>query len=190
GRLAVAPKPADGEQGRRDAAEAHKAHARRLSRSSRTLVVYADGSVRRPSGLSPRAGASAIGYLKGRAVFERCVRLPPSAKTYDAELAGLRLGLHEAMEFGAQHPDVTNIYLFCDDTFAVQSAFGGGLKSGEMDCAVIQQLACTFLVKDESRKITIAWVPGHKGIEGNTAANGLARRMTSDAQRVKEAEAA
>jgi hypothetical protein len=70
-----------------------------------------------------RRVGSAIGLHKGNEAFAHKVGLGEGNEIYDAEMAGLHIGLLSALHFIKEHNNVDKIFLFTDNTATVKSIF-------------------------------------------------------------------
>src|SRR5258708_6543073 len=73
---------------------------------------------------------------------------------------------------------VKHLHVFSDNDSAVRASLDCGPKAGQRIAKRIRRTAKQWLGEDANRTITIAWIPAHTGIKGNTRADKLAKRGT------------
>ncbi|XP_077506673.1 uncharacterized protein LOC144115915 [Amblyomma americanum] len=125
-----------------------------------STLLFTDGSV------LPATGQGAASLVAPQLNATRTCRLPFPGSSPAAELAGL----HLAADLNATTPPGTVVVL-CDSRPALQ------LLSRPLD-----NVAATSLLRDRlqtlegaGHQISLHWLPGHSGIEGNDLADALAR---------------
>lgn len=132
--------------------------------SSRTLVVYSDGSL----SVQGHAGYGFAIHRNGVTILNGSGRLGP-AEVYDAEAKGALEGLRAAISL----PDADRIVV-CLDNLATATCLRGMPSDSSQDIFLeFQSLA------QEYGAVEIRWIPGHADIPGNEQADALAKAGTS-----------
>uniref|UniRef100_A0A0W0F0U4 RNase H type-1 domain-containing protein n=1 Tax=Moniliophthora roreri TaxID=221103 RepID=A0A0W0F0U4_MONRR len=110
------------DEGKDEAAEAHKDMVKQLENNDTALLVYTDGSLVKRGGF-PAVGAAVVAYHKGQEIRHQKLGMGRRAEVYDAEMAALSMGAKLALSICSQKPQITHIYYFADNTSAAQSIF-------------------------------------------------------------------
>ncbi|KAK0369583.1 RNA-directed DNA polymerase from transposon x-element [Colletotrichum limetticola] len=126
-------------------------------------IVFSDGS---------RATNGAVGYgfviyRDSKRIAQGCGRLG-LAEVFDAEVEGARAGLRRALLTNRGHP----IHICIDNTSVIQGIRGKAPDSSQEAFLEIQEAARIFDIRTH-------WSPGQQGIEGNEAADRLAKEETT-----------
>jgi len=123
----------------------------------------------------PQVSAAAVGYHKGIEVFYKKMGMGGRAEVYDAEMAGLMLGAKLASTFIMNHPKVTKIHYFIDNSAAAGAIFDPKPQPGQLYAAKFHQRMAQFLDNNTTCAIEINWCPSHCKIKGNDRADELAK---------------
>ncbi|KAJ8981503.1 hypothetical protein NQ317_016500 [Molorchus minor] len=91
----------------------------------------------------------------------------------DPEVHAIELCLRENIERGYK---VKTILIYCDSQAALQALACKNIKS-----KLIWNCLETLQALGNQNKVTLKWVPGHKGVEGNEEADTLARKGSDTA---------
>jgi ribonuclease HI len=97
------------------------------------------------------------------------------AEVYDAEMAGLMMGAKAACKLAKRKNSANHIFLFADNTSAVQSIFDPKPGPSQLYAIKTHRHLTRFLDSHPNNQVTIAWCPGHKNIRGNERADKLAK---------------
>lgn len=139
--------------------------------------MYTDGSMVKKKGF-PQVGAGAVGYHEGREVFVGRMGMGGRAEVYDAEMAGLKMGASLAVKYIANHPEISTIHYFVDNSAAAEAIFDPKPRPGQLYAAKFHRKMARFLDNDPRHTIEIAWCPSHCNIKGNDRADELAKEAT------------
>jgi len=97
---------------------------------------------------------------------------------YDAEMAGLSMGAKLALRYTTNHPQITQIIFYVDNSAAAGAIFDPKPSPGQFYAAKFHRKMTKFLDKDITHSIEIAWCPSHCNIKGNGRADELAKEAT------------
>jgi len=162
------------EKEKQEIIDSHKKQVQKLEEKEESLVIYSDRSMVRRKGF-PQVSAAVVGYHKGIEVFSKKMGMGGRAKVYDAEMAGLMLGAKLASTFIKNHPEVTKIHYFIDNSAAAGAIFDPKPQLGQLYTAKFHQRMAQFLDDNTTRAIEINWCPSHCKIKGNDRADELAK---------------
>ncbi|XP_077538059.1 uncharacterized protein LOC144150114 [Haemaphysalis longicornis] len=135
--------------------------------SNRALALFTNGSVT-PG--PPKSAAAAC--VAPQLNEHRQCRLPFPACSTTAELAGLHLAADMALE---QQPNYTTITIYCDNKAALQRLQRPHGHTASV--ALLHVKLCA--VASQGSAVRLQWLPSHVGIEGNEAADTLAKAAHS-----------
>jgi len=126
----------------------------------------------------PQVGAAAVGYHNGEEVFSRTMGMGGRAEVYDAEMAGLMMGAKLALKYTTNHPEITQITFYVDNSAAARAIFDPKPSPGQLYAPKFHGKMTKFLNADIAHSIEIAWCPSHCNIKGNDRADELAKEAT------------
>lgn len=159
--------------------EAAKAHNTTLEQfyGTTTIAIYTDASETR-SGKGIGVGLVAYDLLKSsqrrKIIIQQSYRnIGTSQQVYNGELEGITSGIEYASktaEKGQQY------YIYSDNKGSLQRLQKISDLPGQ-DCQ-IRAIRAAKQLADKGAKLTIAWVPGHKDVDGNERADMLAKLGT------------
>jgi ribonuclease HI len=103
------------------------------------------------------------------------------AEAFDAEKWALAKSLAWAVKFTSLHPhkNIKKLNFYIDNAAVVKTTYDISPTSGQWIGKHIKRNIDKWLEEDEQRKIIIAWIPAHKGIKRNEAADKLAKAACS-----------
>ncbi|CAD6948366.1 unnamed protein product [Tilletia laevis] len=157
-----------------------KQHNALIEAKAPTLLVYSDGSL-------SAEGAAGAGFVVYRArentrnkVLDASIHLHQDKEVFDAEVYGMFTGLKTAFS-AADRSGEQDIMAFIDNQAALRalaqrsrtSASSGSLLT------LTRRETVKWLESDPARSVHLAWVPGHKDIEGNDYADEMAKKGSS-----------
>ena len=131
-------------------------------------LVFSDGS-----GYNDQVGAAAIAVDENGHEFERRKYLGPLSRhtVYEAEVAGIALAVDIIIEM-----QVTGkIAILLDNQAAITSMTKRKPHSGQALVKMAQESICNLINRHHEIELTIVWVPGHEGVEGNEKADRAAK---------------
>ncbi|GAA5998190.1 hypothetical protein JCM11641_002667, partial [Rhodosporidiobolus odoratus] len=153
------------------------------------LILYSDGSL-----MDGRAGASLAWRRRpvegeedkeGWAFPAKGMAMGQHQPVYAAELVGVRLALStiSAMLASRSAPESapTPIHLFLDNQSAVLNSCSPASTSGQHLRRYNLTLYRSLLSAYPHVSLTVHWVPGHIGVEGNEAADAAAKTASGRA---------
>ena len=104
------------------------------------------------------------------------------AEVYDAEMAGLMMGAKLASRYNKDHPEITHIVFYVDNSAAAGANFNPKPRPGQLYAAKFHHRVTKFLDVDNAHMIEyIAWCPSYCNIKGNDRADELAKEATQRA---------
>lgn len=158
--------------GKDKAAEAHAKLRAQIPRDE--IISYSDGSQ-----LNGNTGWGAITYYKS--THRTAIGALDKAEVFDAEITGALAAAQLTARFLETQPTPTAAHYFLDNQAVVS-----GLLKAPPDRSQDKFLAFRDLAKVAARKgcqTFVSWVPGHKNVEGNEAADALAKKGSELAPR-------
>jgi ribonuclease HI len=135
-----------------------------LTRSGDLLIVYTDGS-----GINEKVGAAAV-TLQGD-TRQAYMGEDIESTVYAAELEGIRM----ALEITSRAEKDKGI-IFSDSQAALKAIRNLGCSSGQY--IVRQIVQCLNELQLAGKRIDLHWIPAHRDIEGNEAADKAAKEAT------------
>ncbi|KAE8218743.1 hypothetical protein CF319_g7441 [Tilletia indica] len=155
-------------------------HSTLIKVKSPTLMVYSDGSL-------SADGAAGAGFVIYRAnenareqVLDASIHLHQDKEVFDAEIYGMFTGIKTAFSV-AERSGEQDIMAFIDNQAALRALKQSprtNSSSGAL-LALTRRETIRWLEADADRSVHLAWVPGHKNIEGNDYADEMAKKGSS-----------
>jgi len=142
------------------------------------VVIYTDGSVGENN-----CNGGAGGFIKWpRNPDTQDFKIPCGRKctSYRAELVALREALSVIKDDDDTLPSEYNIWLFTDSESSIERLQRGPGAQVDSLAGEIWQILSSI---SQNHKIILQWIPGHKDIVGNEAADQLAKEGASMTQR-------
>ena len=68
-----------------------------------------------------QVGTAAVGYHNGVEGFAKKMGMGGRAEVYDAEMAGVMMAANKAARYAAQHPEVTDLVHFVDNSAVAEA---------------------------------------------------------------------
>ena len=167
------PKGSESEE-ETDAATRHTTQVEELTESQSNLIVYSDGSLMKKSGFA-RVGASVVVYHKGSEVATMKMGMGGRVEVYDAEMAGLMMGVKIAVDYARSHAQIKHLHFYTDNSAAIKAIFDPKPRSGQHYVSTFYTTIVKFLDDDPNHQLSISWCPGHADILGNKRADELAK---------------
>jgi ribonuclease HI len=140
-------------------------HMPQLGPEDREVHCYTDGSRQ-----AKRTGTGIIIKRKGAETLRRVVPLGSLATVYQAELNGISMAATLMREEGISDMSIT---IFCDNQACLRALSGSHCNSRQV-CEGYDHLNRLAA----RNKVSLKWVPGHIGIEGNEEADLAAKEAT------------
>jgi ribonuclease HI len=134
------------------------------------VVIYTDGSV----GESNKNGGAGC-IINWPATPEPQVIKEPcglACSSYRAEMMALCSALQSVCESHANLPRECSIWMFTDSESTIRCIQGG---PGVQDSKLADEIWKLLTQLSSNHKIYLQWIPGHKDIEGNEAADAVAK---------------
>jgi len=137
-------------------------------------LVFSDGS-----GYKDMVGAAATATDENGHVFSRRKHLGPIDEhtVYEAEVIGIALAVDIIQEMQA----TGKIAILLDNQSAITSMTKRKHHSGQYLVETAQSLIYDLVSTHPDIELTIVWVPGHEGVEGNEAADAAAKEAAEGA---------
>ena len=137
----------------------------------KVMCIYTDGS-----GIEGEIGAAAYSPTTD-SVEHRYLGSADSTNVFAAELVGIQTGL----EITEQHqPQIQRCYIYVDSQAAIVAASSPQRQSGQYILACIADVSDRLMQMNPQLRITIQWIPGHRGIHGNEVADEEAKRAATE----------
>jgi ribonuclease HI len=138
-----------------------------------SVIGYSDGHADTSDGKSECSIGFTI-WLDNREVHHETKNIGPRSSIYDAEMLGIALCFKRASTIAARN-NRTHVYSCCDNQSAVNSICNLERHPAQYASRILRNHLATFLSENQERKVTIKWIPGHKGIGRNDRADQLAK---------------
>ena len=131
--------------------------------------VYTDGSV-----LDDRTGSGLAIYRAGKEIASEHFRLPDGSTVFQAEITAIAKGAEALLKMDRR--DIKYVKFFVDSQAAIQAVGNAFISSRAVANAVdrLNELA------ECAKRVTINWIPAHKGHAGNERADDLAKWGTNE----------
>jgi ribonuclease HI len=141
--------------------------------STQGLALWSDGS-------RLQHGGTGCGVAwKTNGVWQTTkTNLGRNKEIFDAELLGVSDALGVALKVAAQNEAIT---VFLDSQVAIQRIRSSTTQAGQAITGQIHKRARQL--QQRGNKVTIRWVPGHLGIDGNERADKSAKEAANSAGR-------
>ncbi|KAJ3845301.1 ribonuclease H-like domain-containing protein, partial [Lentinula raphanica] len=129
------------------------------------------------SGFQKGVGAAAVLYRDGEEQRVLRYRLghEDDHEVYEAKCVGMVMGLHMA----TQEDDITELSIWADNTAAITATDTPKTGSAHYILDMFHELLNNLRQMHPAIPVTISWVPGHKGVEGNERADQEAKRAAT-----------
>jgi len=155
----------------------HKEKVHKLLDRNNHLIIYSDGSMIKKRGF-PQVGAAVVGYHNGEEVFSETMGMGGRAEVYDAEMAGLMMGAKLASRYTRDHPEITQIIFYVDNSAAARAIFDPKPCPGQPYAAKFHHRMTKFLGADKTHTIEVTWCLSHCNRKGNDRADELTKEAT------------
>ncbi|CCO28762.1 RNA-directed DNA polymerase from mobile element jockey [Rhizoctonia solani AG-1 IB] len=150
-----------------------KNFASKIQSCPQSIIGYSDGHADETDG-KPECSIGFTIWTHNREIHSETKNIGPRSNIYDAEMLGIALCLRRATNIAIQN-GLSNVYICCDNQSAVKSICKLDRHPAQYASRIFRNHASTFLTDHPTRKITIKWIPGHKGIGHNGRADELAK---------------
>ena len=155
----------------------HKERVCKLLDRNNHFIIYSDGSMIKKRGF-PQVGATVVSYHNGEEVFLETMGMGGRTEVYDTEMAGLMMGVKLALRYTRDHPEITQIVFYVDNSAVARAIFDPKPCPGQLYAAKFHHRMTKFLNTDKTHAIEVAWCPSHCNIKGNDRADELAKEAT------------
>ena len=135
-----------------------------------TMMIYTDGS-----GINNNIGAAAYNATTNTTTHQY-LGSETQHNVYAAELKAMHLGV-KMLE---NNDEYLRCHLYTDSQAAIKAVANPRRQSGQ---AIIQEILDSIdniVIQHPHLRITIIWIPGHSGIEGNERADAEAKRAATE----------
>ena len=150
----------------RDKEAAIAAHDRILKDNREALAIYTDGS-----GINGNIGAAAVCLATG-AKSQADMGSDKESTVYAGELMGIAMALSITIrEKMTAFPGLRQVNISTDNQASILSTESPDTQSGQYLLARIVRLIDYIRKIDDKLQITLHWIPAHKGVPGNEAAD-------------------
>ena len=129
--------------------------------------IYTDGSRQ-----DDQTGGGFVVYRQREVLWEDAFRLPDHATVFQAEVTAIKQAAIKLA--GANPPDLRYVKFFVDSQAALLALGSPMIRSR----AVSEAVDALNRLSDLSYRVTLCWIPAHKGHAGNERADTLAKRGT------------
>ena len=148
-----------------------------LENDSPQYRLFADGSTRN--------GLVGMGSYSADGAFSKSVTIGATSDLdiHYAELMAIKTLLDTIKRASMRMTNIIAITIYTDSQTALRRLLKAKAKSGQHIINNILESIET-LHKDRRVQVTLRWIPGHKGVDGNEAAHNEARRATEEGRRI------
>jgi ribonuclease HI len=158
------------EPSKKDAMEHHDQNAPVHQADPNTLVIYTDGS-----GNKGHIGAATYCPVD-KTTQQQYVGKASTHTVYAAELVAIQLALNALKK----HRNKTKCIIYSDSQPAVKAIIKIRRQSGQSILTEIHKTAETIHTQRPQLQVTVIWIPGHKGIQGNEEADKAAKAAVNN----------
>ena len=137
-------------------------------RSLTQINIFTDGSKQ-----NEQVGAGCVIYQNRVELYRHSVRLPDSATVFQAEIAAVTTAARAIELLGSVTPRYVKIFI---DSQAAIRALGNPMVTSR---AVEQAIDALNRAAANAVKLTLVWIPAHRGYFGNTLADDMAKAGTT-----------
>ena len=127
------------------------------------INAFTDGSRK-----NEQTGLGYVIYEKRRQILTGIARLPDYATVFQAEVTAIK---RAAMALQGIEPPVRYVKIFVDSQAAIKALANPLITSR----SVMEAVDSLNALADRAIRVTIAWIPAHRGLFGNNTADDLAK---------------
>jgi ribonuclease HI len=142
--------------------------------SENTIVISTDGSRRKIKG-KKQTGAGVLIKLGNRTLHKVSLGVGRKTNVYDGESIALLAGMRLAIDACKDNPQIQNLHFYSDSVSAITNITRTHAHPSQTTSIAFSKHAKQF-AESTNHKITIQWIPGHKGHAINELADKYARR--------------
>jgi ribonuclease HI len=158
-----------------NAEKARSRHQHSIEKEPNAIHIYTDGS-----GINGHVGSAAVCTTTNQAK-SAYMGEDTASTVYAGELQGISLALQIAQQDQDQGNIRTKVMIYTDNQAAIRSVARPRGKSGSYLLQDITQRIQTL--RAQGLTVEVRWIPAHKGIYGNEAADRAAKEATGWRQR-------
>ena len=174
-RLTIAP--CNPNTNSREAWKAHVQYIQSMKNKPDAIYIYTDGSKITNRGFT-QCGVAAILYNQDTKINTTQMGLGGHTEVYDVEMAALSIRATQATEYITNHPNITHITFFTDNTAAVLAIADPRPQAAQIFATNFHNTMRPILETHNTLTIKIAWCPSHRCIKGNDRVDTLAKEAT------------